>query len=95
MQDTRLTFGEQVEQLLGHRDYHMVTHALRVAAKRFDQDAANCEKAAIQLAAWEKQNPGRSAQIMTARGAAMSAEHFRRQAADTRAILARFEDSDD
>lgn len=83
-----LTFAERAEQLLGHRDHHVICHALAVAAERFDQDAAGFDNEYLRACNFEQQHPD-VVPIVTSRGAAMMADQFRRQAADTRAALVR------
>lgn len=92
----------KLHELLGHRHVHALINALRVAADRFDEDAQTFDVLAKQAKATKPTGPAAKragtadvAPIFTASGAERLADQFRRQASDTRELLARIECGED
>jgi hypothetical protein len=79
---------------LNQRDGHTLTHALSVAAERFDQDAATMLEQKRASEAALEQEPG--ARLMFHPAACEQlAGQFRQQAADVRELIATLEGDDE
>jgi hypothetical protein len=79
---------------LNVRDGFTLTHALQIAAERFDEDAKTMEREKEKAEAFKAANPGKGL-LFHPEACDRLADQFRRQAADVRELLAVLEDDDD